>query len=274
VVGWAPVQINEGRILAATSLSELHALMVADQSFLLPIGPKDEPNCEWKHPSLVTSCERDIMSTFTQYAIPPDSLLVMLYRASTLVSHQECLVADLRSVTRTGSQLDFNLANRQPPCARDDRQSWALPWLVTIPLKNLPATVLTLKLNSPPDYAGDINWPTTYRTVVDLASPPRTAPSIAVEAIQGEQAIVATEQAVEKSLHRERYSDSWYLNGIGMQRWADTSLGCPSKGVQPVAKQISGYVVIVTVRSWLQGNPDLTYEYHSGDGRLVYCSGP
>jgi hypothetical protein len=274
VVGAGQYGITEGGILAATSVNELLALMVADHSFLVPIGPNDLPTCEWNRPSRVRSCNSRTFAAFTGLTVPADSLLVMVYRASTSTGNGACATADLQSVTLVGTVLNFNLVNHQPPCLPDDNHLWNAAWLVAIPIKSLPAKVLALKLNKPPDFEGDIRWPTQFRTVVDLALPPAIAPSEGDLAIQAEQAIVATELAVEKRLNLTGYPSSWYLGGVGFQRWADAGLGCAPPAATLAPKQVFGYVVAITHRGVRVTDVDQTFEYHVGAGPARYCSGP
>lgn len=274
VLGAGKWGINEGGILASTSLEQLGALMVADHHFLVPIGPNDLPSCEWNQPSKVESCNPSVFAAFNGLTVPADSLLVMVYRPSTATGAEGCATADIQNVTLVGTVLNFDLVNRQPPCLPDDHVTASAPWLVAIPVKSLPAKVLTLKLNKPPDYEGDIRWPTDFRTVVDLALPSASAPSVGDLTIQAEQAIVSTELAVEQRINTTRLVNDWYLSGIGFQRWADAGLGCPPPAETPAPKQVSGYVVVITHRGSKVTDVDQTFEYHVAAGRALYCSGP
>jgi hypothetical protein len=274
VVGAGQYGITEGGILAATSLTELDALLAADQSMHVPIGPNDLPSCEWNRPSKVRSCNPRAFAAFNGLTVPPDSLLVMVYRSGTGTDESTCATADIQGVTLAGTVLSVNLVNRQPPCVPDDRHLWDAAWLLAIPIKSVPAKVLTLKLNKPSDYSGDIRWPTNFRTVVDLALPPAIAPAAGDLAVQGEQAIVAAEVAIEKRINAPAHTSSWYLSGIGVQRWDDAGLGCPVPGESPAAKQVFGYVVFITHRALRTTDVDQTFEYHVGSGRALYCSGP
>lgn len=263
VLGYDPGLTNaaESHILASPSLSDLRALLAADHHVLVPMSPND------------SRYDAGTVAAWPGIKVPDASLLVALVRQPTA---GDCANGDIESVRLSGTALVFNLSNRPRPCLPEDHPAAETPWLVAVALKNLPRTVLTLKISHPPiaDHANGLMYPTEYSTIVDLADPLPTYPSGTARTTQAVAAILATEQAIVQRLHRERLLNGWYLAGLGTRRWADLGLGCPPAGEHPEARQVAGYVVVLMHRAASVSDVDQTFEYHVGGGRALFCNGP
>jgi hypothetical protein len=262
---------HESLILGSTSVGDLRALLYAAHSMMIPRYRNDHPTCDDFKTAQVASCLGGYPAPFSHLTIPADSLLLSIYRGGT-IGQFGCRMADIQSVTLQGTTLSVNLVNRMQPCLADDDADWISNWLLAIRLKDLPAKVLTLKLNHPPLTRPQTDWPTEFSSVVDLTQPPMAAPAFATRVVEAERAILASEVDIAKRLNKPAWPD-WFLNGIGARRWADTGLGCAAPGNPPVTKQVSGYVVIVSFRNEGIESITGTYEYHVGDGHVLYCSG-
>jgi len=250
----------ESHILASTSLADLRALLAADHHVMLPMSPWDARYA-------------GVLAAWPGIAVPDASLLVALGRQPTA---GDCANADLEGVKLVGTTLLLNLSNRQRPCLPEDRQASQTPWLVAVPLKNLPQSVLTLKITHPPiaDHANGLLYPAEYSTVVDLAVPLPTYPSSTARTTESLAAIAAAEEAIVQRLHRARLPNDWYLAGLGAQRWADDGLGCTPAGEHPASRQVAGYVVDLVHRAASISDVDQTFEYHVSAARALYCNGP
>jgi len=258
-------------IVASTFLSDIRALtFVAGIAPSVAADPIDQPHIDvdfqaWKN-----------------VTVPDSSLLIAISRAGT----SGCLHADITRVALTGTTLTIRLQNHQPPCLPHDYENPSS--LLAVPLKSLPSAVLTLKVEHPPvDASNNAAYPVDNWTVVDLRTPTPRAPDPTTRAKEGVAAVGAAAMDILKRMHRlgtnkacgpcVTSGNQWYLVGLGVESWADTGLGCPIAGEQPVQKEISCYVVILAHRDLSGNSPiavDGTFEYHVGGGRAVYCSGP
>jgi hypothetical protein len=262
VLGYDPALRNAAasHILASTSLADLRALLLADQSVTIPMSPDSR-------------YKGGAPTAWSSISIPDASLLVALVRQPT---GGDCANADIESVRLADTTLTFNLSSRQRPCLPEDRAAAATPWLVAIPLKNLPKSVLALKIAHPPiaDHANGLLYPTEYSSIVDLAVPLPEYPSDIVRTNEAVAAVLSAEVAIVQRLHRARLLNDWYLAGLGTRRWADHGLGCPPAGEQPAAGEVAGYVVQLVLRATSVSDVDQTFEYHVGGGRTLFCNGP
>lgn len=266
VLGYAKAGV-ESKILASTSLGDLRALMAGDHNLQVPIYANDFPSCEWGHPELVKSCNRDDFGAWSGVKVPGGSLLVA---TSTYTTGGMCSVGDIESLRLSGTTLTLTLKPRNRPCGSGEDDGI---WLLAVPLKSLPASVLTLKI-SPPTNGHNAGYPTDYLTVVDLTSPIPAPPLDITRAMEVESAIVAAKREVLSHLHRKIANDDWYMAGLGVQRWPDAGLGCTPSGEHPAPTPVSGYVVVVVLRATHDIQVDQTYQMHVGGGRALYCSGP
>ena len=84
--------------------------------------------------------------------------------------------------------------------------------------------------------------------------------------VPAEAAPIVAQAQADAATRTGTSANAWTVIGVESKQWPDASLGCPKPGVMYIQVVTPGY--LITLRSG-----DRTLEYHTGAGRVVYCSG-
>jgi len=223
---------NQVHLVGATSLSDLRGLLRAVGDAAAPVAcptPQDRGGC-WQE-------------------APADSLLLAVDVRSTCLRPSAVSAASLSTPTTLTLTVQSRPGSCLPGSLAQPRATFSL---VALPLSQLSSALLTVIVKNE---GSGVDLLPTASTTIDARRPFPAAKSEQARMVEAGQALAAA----QASMHDHGLGTP-ILTEIGIDRWADSKLGCGiSNGGSPLA--VDGYRVVF-------GPVELRWSA----GRLAHCT--